>query len=634
MTPDLSFPDLRSFLDQLRRDGDLAVVEAEVDPRLEAAEIHRRVIAAGGPALLFTKVARRGLAARHQPLRHRPPGRAGVRHAAGAARQAPRPPRRDADAADGRQAVGRARRRPRGAAHRPREARARAGHGGRDRRRAPRPPARADLLARGRRPVRHAAARLHRAPRRARAAQPRHVPPAGPRRAHDRHALADRQGRRLPLRRGRGARREPAGHRLPRRPARADPRRDRAAARERARADAGLAHRRRAPRALPGPGPHPLVASAEFALVGHVPARVRRPEGPFGDHYGYYSLRHDYPVFHVRHAVPAPRRDLPGHRRRQAAAGGLLHRRPAAGAALAALPAGDAGGRGPLVLRRDRLPLARRRGRAASATSARRWPRPSASSARDSSRSRSSCSSPTGASTCATSARRSSTCSRARNPRPTSTSSRTCRWTRSTTRGRRSTRARRACGSASATRCASCRGSSARERRPRPRSPTCASSAAAASWWAGPSAAEDPARRPRLAAHPAFAGWPLARPHRRAGRAAASPMNFLWTTFTRFEPAADIHAAATRVVRHHVVHEPPVLIDARMKPCFPREVSCDPETAALVSRRWREYFPAAGSRWATRKGPPRHPARLSALRPLRASARFAPSGGLRGIERR
>jgi len=53
--PSPSFPDLRAFLDQLRRDGDLAVVEAEVDPRLEAAEVHRRVIAAGGPALLFTK---------------------------------------------------------------------------------------------------------------------------------------------------------------------------------------------------------------------------------------------------------------------------------------------------------------------------------------------------------------------------------------------------------------------------------------------------------------------------------------------------------------------------------------------------------------------------------------------------
>ena len=50
------FPDLRAFLDQLRRDRDLVVVEAPVDARLEAAEIHRRVIAAGGPALLFSRV--------------------------------------------------------------------------------------------------------------------------------------------------------------------------------------------------------------------------------------------------------------------------------------------------------------------------------------------------------------------------------------------------------------------------------------------------------------------------------------------------------------------------------------------------------------------------------------------------
>ncbi len=45
---------------------------------------------------------------------------------------------------------------------------------------------------------------------------------------------------------------------------------------------------------------HPLVAEAEFALCGHVPAGVRRPEGPFGDHYGYYSLVHDFPVFNVQ----------------------------------------------------------------------------------------------------------------------------------------------------------------------------------------------------------------------------------------------------------------------------------------------------------------------------------------------
>src|SRR5207249_3311380 len=47
---------LRSFLDLLRRENDLVTVDAEVDPYLEAAEIHRRVIERGGPALLFTRV--------------------------------------------------------------------------------------------------------------------------------------------------------------------------------------------------------------------------------------------------------------------------------------------------------------------------------------------------------------------------------------------------------------------------------------------------------------------------------------------------------------------------------------------------------------------------------------------------
>jgi len=52
----MSFPDLRAFLAQLERDGALVTVDAPVDPRLEVAEIHRRVIAAGGPAILFTNV--------------------------------------------------------------------------------------------------------------------------------------------------------------------------------------------------------------------------------------------------------------------------------------------------------------------------------------------------------------------------------------------------------------------------------------------------------------------------------------------------------------------------------------------------------------------------------------------------
>src|SRR5262245_38289741 len=47
---------LRSFLDLLRREADLIEIETEVDPYLELAEIHRRVIEGGGPALLFKRV--------------------------------------------------------------------------------------------------------------------------------------------------------------------------------------------------------------------------------------------------------------------------------------------------------------------------------------------------------------------------------------------------------------------------------------------------------------------------------------------------------------------------------------------------------------------------------------------------
>ena len=103
--------------------------------------------------------------------------------------------------------------------------------------------------------------------------------------------------------------------------------------------------------------------------------------------------------------------------------------------------------------------------------------------------------------------------------------------------------------------------------------------------------ADDPQAPSRLAAHPAFAGWPLVVVSDEPERATRSDMNFLWTTFTRFEPAADIHSAAQRVVRNHIAYEPPVVIDARMKPWYPAEVSCRPDVAATVSQRWSEYFP-------------------------------------------
>src|ERR687889_2313934 len=47
---------LRTYLDTLAREDDLVSVEVEVDPSPELAEVHRRVIARGGPALLFKRV--------------------------------------------------------------------------------------------------------------------------------------------------------------------------------------------------------------------------------------------------------------------------------------------------------------------------------------------------------------------------------------------------------------------------------------------------------------------------------------------------------------------------------------------------------------------------------------------------
>ncbi|MFT6081679.1 MAG: UbiD family decarboxylase, partial [Planctomycetota bacterium] len=51
-----SLVDLRAFLTVLRNEGELIEIDAQVDPDLEAAEVHRRVIAAGGPAILFKNV--------------------------------------------------------------------------------------------------------------------------------------------------------------------------------------------------------------------------------------------------------------------------------------------------------------------------------------------------------------------------------------------------------------------------------------------------------------------------------------------------------------------------------------------------------------------------------------------------
>lgn len=94
----------------------------------------------------------------------------------------------------------------------------------------------------------------------------------------------------------------------------------------------------------------------------------------------------------------------------------------------------------------------------------------------------------------------------------------------------------------------------------------------------------------RLAGEPALADWPLVVLHDDA-RVAQSTTDFLWYTWTRFEPAADIHAAETNVVRHHLAYKPPIVVDARKKPTLPDELIVRDDIKQLVDRRWREYFP-------------------------------------------
>ena len=53
----VKYADLRDFIAQLERRGELTRIAATVDPRLEMTEICDRVLKAGGPALLFEKPA-------------------------------------------------------------------------------------------------------------------------------------------------------------------------------------------------------------------------------------------------------------------------------------------------------------------------------------------------------------------------------------------------------------------------------------------------------------------------------------------------------------------------------------------------------------------------------------------------
>jgi 4-hydroxybenzoate decarboxylase subunit C len=583
------FPDLRAFLDQLRRDGDLAVVEAPVDARLEAAEIHRRVIAAGGPALLFTNVKGAdfplttnlfGTARRAELAFGRRPRRL-IERLVQLAEQL-MPPRlatlwgaRDVAREAWRIGLGRGRSGPV-----------------------------LDVIT--------SDVRLDRLP--ILTCWPEdggpfitlplvyteHPEGKGHNLGIYRLHVQDprRTGMHWQIGKGGGfhyAAAEARDQPLPATVFLGGPPALILAAvaplpenvPELMLASLLLGERLKL---CPGPGPHPLVASAEFALVGQVPPRVRSPEGPFGDHYGYYSLQHDYPVFRVEHlahrrdaiypatVVGKPRQEdfyigdllqdllsplfplvMPavshlwsyGETGYHSLAGAVVKQRyprEAMAAAFRIL------GEGQLSLTKflfvtDRPVDLRDFRKTLEHVLCRTNP----------------------AIDLYVFANLSMDTLDYTGPRVNEGSKGVWLGLGDPVRDL------------------------PREFRPSPPPPPevtdvrvfCGGCLVVG----GPPHVTDPGAGERLAAHPAFRGWPLLVLTDEPKRAAASPMNFLWTTFTRFEPAADIHAASVRVLRHHLGYEAPVLVDARRKPSFPKELSGDPETARTVTRRWREYFP-------------------------------------------
>jgi len=592
---DPGFPDLRAFLDQLRKDGELRVVEAEVDARLEAAEIHRRVIAAGGPALLFSRVRGSEL-----PL---------VTNLFGTARRA--------ELAFGRR-PGRLIRRVVELAETLLPPTAGKLWGARD--------AITDLMRIGLRartggPVTEVVTkdvRLDRLPVLTCWAEdggpfvtlplvytehPDSPGTSGSGRSnlavyrlqvHDarstgmhwqigkgggfHYAAAEARGERLPVTVFLGgppalmlAAIAPLPENVPELML------------------ASLIAGRKLAR-CPGPGPHPLVADAEIALVGHVPPRLRQPEGPFGDHYGYYSLRHDYPVFRVealcrRRDAIYPATVVGKPRQEDFFIGDLLQELLSPLFPLVMPGVVDLWSYGETGYHSLAAAVVRERYKRESMASAFRI---------------------------LGEGQLSLTKFLLLTDRPVNLRDFRATLEHLLARTRPETDlyvfSNLSMDTLDYTGPTVNEGSKGvwlglgdpvrelpREFRPTVPPP---SEVTGVSVFCGgclvvgvPAAADDPGAGARLAAHPAFAGWPLVVLTDEPRRATASVINFLWTTFTRFEPAADIHAAATRVVRHHVVHEPPVLIDARRKPSFPKELAADPDTAALVSRRWREYFP-------------------------------------------
>ena len=123
-------------------------------------------------------------------------------------------------------------------------------------------------------------------------------------------------------------------------------------------------------------------------------------------------------------------------------------------------------------------------------------------------------------------------------------------------------------------------------------SPTCACSAAAASSSAFRRMRDEPDAAARIAASPGVRRLAAGRADRRACARGEErdelPLDHVHPFRAGGRHSRRGHARRPQSPRRTPA---PILIDARMKPWYPKEVSCRPDVAETVSRRWREYFP-------------------------------------------
>lgn len=90
----------------------------------------------------------------------------------------------------------------------------------------------------------------------------------------------------------------------------------------------------------------------------------------------------------------------------------------------------------------------------------------------------------------------------------------------------------------------------------------------------------------KLANHPSINEWPMVFLVDQGSNIKQDEGKFLWITFTRFEPANDIYAAKSKLLRHHHCLSSPIVIDCRKKLWHTEELEVDAETAEKVDLKW------------------------------------------------